>query len=53
MVSGFAIRNEPDNKDRNSEEQQYVDVTAFMQNKLQHQPNNQDYRTNYPHIKIS
>ncbi len=49
MVSGFAISNDTDNKDGNSEEQQDVSVAALMQNKLQNHPNNKDYRANHPH----
>ena len=52
MISILAFRNELDNSDRNCGDDQHMNVTALMQNKLQHEPEYHQYCKNNPHLII-
>ena len=50
MVSVFALRNEFDNSDGNRGDENHMNVTALMQNKLQEDPDHHQYCKSNPHF---
>jgi hypothetical protein len=51
VISGLAVRNKLNNSDGYGGEQEDVNEAAFMQDKLQNEPNHQKCSTNRPHSR--
>lgn len=50
MIAILAFRDQLDNSDRNGGDNNHVNVTALMQNKLQEDPEHHQYCKSIPHL---
>ena len=50
MIAIFAFRDQLDNSDRNCGDDEHMNVTALVQNKLQEDPDHHQYCKSNPHL---
>ena len=52
LITRLTVGHYLDNQDRNARQQKDVDEAAFVKDKLQNEPNNQQTGPNYPHFRL-